>query len=95
MLLAFENARAVLFGDPNIGVAVICTADDGGAPVLVCAAIRRPDEVTSFGAALPWSETTRVDLRVAVDHRCGGRGTEGPASRAARRSFPGKCCPNT
>ena len=94
MLLAFENARAVLFGDPNIGLEAIYTYD-GGAPVVVRAVVRRPDEVTNFSDARPWSETTGVDLRVAVDHRCGGRGTEGPASRAARRSFPGKCCPNT
>jgi hypothetical protein len=38
---------------------------DGGTPVLVRAVVRRPDEVTSFGDARLWSETTRVDLRVA------------------------------
>jgi hypothetical protein len=64
MSLAFENALAVLFADPNIGVEAIYTSD-GGAPVLVRAAVRRPDEVTNFGDARLWSETTRIDLRVA------------------------------
>ena len=64
MSLAFENALAVLFADPNIGVEAIYTSD-GGAPVLVRAVVRRPDEVTNFGDARLLSETTRVDLRVA------------------------------
>ena len=64
MSLAFENALAVLFADPNIGVEAIYTSD-GGAPVLVRAVVRRPDEVTNFGDARLWSETTRFDLRVA------------------------------
>ena len=38
---------------------------DGGAPVVVRAVVRRADEVTSFGDARLWSETTRLDLRVA------------------------------
>ncbi len=63
MSLAFENALAVLFADPNIGVEAIYTCD-GGAPVVVRAVVRRPDEVTNFGDARLWSETTRVDLRV-------------------------------
>ena len=29
------------------------------------AVVRRPDEVTNFGDARLWSETTRIDLRVA------------------------------
>ena len=64
MSLAFENALAVLFADPNIGVEAIYTSD-GGAPVVVRGVVRRPDEVTNFGEARLWSETTRVDLRVA------------------------------
>lgn len=63
MSLAFESALAVLFADPNIGVEAIYTSD-GGAPVVVRAVVRRPDEVTNFGEARLWSETTRVDLRV-------------------------------
>ena len=38
---------------------------DGGAPVLVRVVARRADAVTDFGDARLWSETTRVDLRVA------------------------------
>ena len=61
---AFAAAIKMLFADPNIGVEAIYTSD-GGAPVLVRAVVRRPDEVNSFGDARLWSETTRVDLRVA------------------------------
>jgi hypothetical protein len=61
---AFSAAIEMLFADPNIGVEAIYTSD-GGTPVLVRAVVRRPDEVTSFGDARLWSETTRVDLRVA------------------------------
>ena len=61
---AVENALAVLFADPNIGVEAIYTSD-GGAPVVVRAVVRRADEVTSFGDARLWSETTRFDVRVA------------------------------
>ncbi len=38
---------------------------DGGAPILVRVVARRADETTGFGDARIWSETTRVDLRVA------------------------------
>ena len=61
---AFAAAIERLFADPNIGVEAIYTSD-GGAPVLVRAVIRRPDEVANFGDARLWSETTRIDLRVA------------------------------
>lgn len=61
---AFATAIEMLFADPNIGVEAIYTSN-GGAPFLVRAAIRRPDELTNFGDARLWSETTRVDLRVA------------------------------
>ena len=64
MSLAFENAIAVLFADPNIGVEAIYTSD-GGAPVLVRAVARRADAVSEFGDARLWSDTTRIDLRVA------------------------------
>jgi hypothetical protein len=64
MSLAFENALEVLFADPNIGVEAIYTSD-GGAPVLVSAVARRADAVSDFGDARLWSETTRIDLRVA------------------------------
>ena len=64
MSLAFENALAVLFADPNIGRDAVYTAD-GGAPVLVRLIARRADDVTEFGDARLWTETTRIDLRVA------------------------------
>ena len=37
----------------------------GGAPKLIRVVTRRADEVTGFGEARIWSETTRIDLRVA------------------------------
>lgn len=37
----------------------------GGAPSLVRALLRRPDDVTNFGEARIWSETTRLDLCIA------------------------------
>ena len=64
MSLAFENALEMLFADPNIGVEAIYTSD-GGAPMLVRVVARRADAVSEFGDARLWSETTRIDLRVA------------------------------
>jgi hypothetical protein len=61
---AFAAAIEMLFADPNIGVEAIYTSD-GGAPVLVRVVARRADAVTEFGDARLWSETTRVDVRVA------------------------------
>lgn len=61
---AVSVALAALFADPNIGRDAVYMAD-GGAPVLVRIVARRADAVTDFGGARLWSETTRVDLRVA------------------------------
>ena len=61
---AFAAAVGALFADPNMGRDAIYTAD-GGAPVLVRIVARRADAVTDFGDARLWSDTTRVDLRVA------------------------------
>ncbi len=61
---AFAVAVEMLFADPNIGVEAIYTSD-GGAPVLVRVVALRADAVTEFGDARLWSETTRIDLRVA------------------------------
>ena len=58
------DAIDTLFGDPNMARDAVYTSD-GGAPVLIRAVARRPDDVTGFGDARLWSETTRVDLRVA------------------------------
>lgn len=61
---AFAAAVDMLFADPNIGRNAIYTSE-GGTPVPVRIIARRADEVTDFGEARLWSETTRIDLRVA------------------------------
>ena len=61
---AFTAAVGALFADPNMGRDAVYTAD-GGAPVLLRVVARRADAITDFGDARLWSETTRVDLRVA------------------------------
>jgi hypothetical protein len=61
---AFAAAVDTLFADPNIGREAVYIAD-GGTPVLVRAVSRQADAVTDFGDARLWSETTRLDLRVA------------------------------
>ena len=60
----FAHAMDTLFGDPNIARDAVYIADDG-APVLIRVVTRRADDVSSFGDARIWSETTRIDLRVA------------------------------
>ena len=64
MASAFASALDALFADPNIGRDVVYIAD-GGAPVLVRVVSRQADAITDFGDARLWSETTRIDLRVA------------------------------
>jgi hypothetical protein len=64
MNAAFAAAVNTLFADPHLARDVVYTAE-GGVPALVRAITRRPDDVTSFGEARIWSETTRLDLRVA------------------------------
>lgn len=61
---AFSAAIGALFGDPNIGRDAVYIAD-GGAPALVRVVARRADALTDVGDARLWSETTRIDLRVA------------------------------
>ena len=53
-----------VFCDPNIARDAVYVAD-GGTPVLVRVVMRRADDITGFGDARLWSETTRIDLRVA------------------------------
>ena len=60
----FAAAIVGLFGDPNIACDAVYVAD-GGAPALIRVITRRADEITGFGDARLWSETTRIDLRVA------------------------------
>ena len=64
MISAFASALDALFADPNIGRDAIYVADVG-APLLVRVVARRADAVSDFGDARLWSETTRIDLRVA------------------------------
>jgi hypothetical protein len=61
---AFAAAVGALFADPNIGRDAVYTPE-GGAPVPVRVVARRADAVSDFGDARLWSETTRIDLRVA------------------------------
>ena len=63
-MTAFAAALDALFADPNIWRDAVYTAD-GGAPVLVRVVSRQADAITDFGDARLWSETTRLDLRVA------------------------------
>ena len=63
-MTAFAAILDALFADPNIGRDADYIAD-GGAPVLVRVVSRQADAITDFGDARLWSETTRVDLRVA------------------------------
>jgi len=60
----FSAALEALFTDPNIGRDAVYIAE-GGAPQLIRVVARRTDELTNFGEARLWSETTRGDLRVA------------------------------
>ena len=61
---AFDAAVDLLFADPNIGHEAIYISD-GGAPLLVRIVSRQADAISDFGDARLWSETTRIDLRVA------------------------------
>ncbi len=71
---AFVAAVDLLFADPNIGREAVYIAD-GGAPVLVRVVSLQADAITDFGDARLWSETIRIDLRVAdvVNPRSGVR----------------------
>jgi hypothetical protein len=61
---ALDAAVGALFADPNMGRDAVYIAD-GGTPVLVRVVAQRADAVTDFGDARLWSDTIRVDLRVA------------------------------
>jgi len=63
-MTAFSAIVDALFSDPNIGREAVYIAD-GGAPVLVRVVSRQADAITDFGDARLWSETTRIDLRLA------------------------------
>jgi hypothetical protein len=73
-MTAFAGALNALFADGNIARDAVYIPE-GGAPQLVRVVTRRADEVTSFGDARLWSETTRIDLRMGevVNPRPGDR----------------------
>jgi hypothetical protein len=60
----FTGVIDTLFADNNIARDAIYIAGDGPTQ-LVRVVTRRADDITSFGDARIWSETTRIDLRVA------------------------------
>ncbi len=63
-MVAFTAAVDALFADPNLGRAATWEPADGDPfPVRIIA--RRGDAITDFGEARLWSETTRIDIRVA------------------------------
>jgi hypothetical protein len=63
-MTAFAGLVDRLFADPNVGQDATWEPADGE-PVSVRVVARRADAVTEFGGARLWSETTRLDLRVA------------------------------
>ena len=62
---AFSATLDNLFGDPNIARPATYSAGAAGDAVPVRVIARRADAVTEFGGGRLWSETTRLDLRVA------------------------------
>lgn len=63
-MAAFAGLVDRLFADPNLGRDAVYEPA-GGEPVAVRVVARRADAVTEFGGAQLWSDTTRLDLRVA------------------------------
>ena len=61
---AFAAILDALFADPNIGREAVYTSD-GGTPLLIRIVARQADAITDFGDARLWSETARIDCRVA------------------------------
>ena len=62
---AFSAILHTLFGDPNIAHPATYSPAAAGDAVPVRVIARRADAVTEFGGGRLWSETTRLDLRVA------------------------------
>ena len=63
-MTAFAGLVDRLFADPSLGQDATWEPPEGE-PVTVRVVARRADAVTDFGDARLWSETTRLDLRVA------------------------------
>jgi hypothetical protein len=62
-MCAFAEALEVLFFDANLSVE-IWHRDIEGQFTRARGILRRPDEITEFGAARLMSNTTRIDVRV-------------------------------
>jgi hypothetical protein len=73
-MTAFAGLVDQLFADPNLGRDATWEPAEGS-PIPVRVVAGRADAVTDFGAARLWSETTRLDVRVAemADPRPGDR----------------------
>jgi hypothetical protein len=63
-MTAFAGLVDRLFADPNLGRDATWQPAEGE-PVSVRVVARRADAETEFGGARLWSETTRLDVRVA------------------------------
>jgi hypothetical protein len=63
-MTAFTGLVDRLFADPNLGRDATWEPAEGE-PVSVRVVARRADAITEFGGARLWSETTRLDVRVA------------------------------
>jgi hypothetical protein len=63
-MTAFADALGLLFLDANLSVEV-WHRDSEGQFARARGILRRPDEITEFGAARLMSDTTRIDVRVA------------------------------
>jgi len=61
---ALAAAVDALFADPSLAREASYITE-GDAPVAVRVILRRADAITDFGEARLWSETTRLDIRVA------------------------------
>ena len=73
-MTAFAGLVDRLFADPNLGRDATWEPAEGEL-VSVRVVARRADAITEFGGARLWSETTRLDVRVAEvpDPRPGDR----------------------
>ena len=95
-MTAFAGLVDRLFADPNLGRDAIYEPADGE-PISVRVVARRADAVTEFGGARLWSETTRLDVRVAeVAEPAAGRpdrrSTARPSSCRASRCGTASGC---
>lgn len=64
-MTAFATALEQLFADPNLSVE-FWHRDIAGQFVPARGILRRPDEITEFGAARVMSDTTRIDVPVSA-----------------------------